>query len=219
VKSRLLLIASLIAVAAVSSIHTPAQTKPSDELPKYEVAVDFTTLTLNESQTYAGVGGRFTFNLNRHIALEAAGYFSPGKCDGCNGEITGHITEGLFGVKVGQRFRRFGIFGKARPGIISFSQGFFDLVPNGGSGPFPFNVVVKRQTNFAADLGGVLEIYPTKHLVLRFDAGTTVNRMESRPAHSIYFDQATGVFTPFTFTRPGFTTSTFQFIGGVGFRF
>src|SRR2546421_4368780 len=100
----------LIALTSPYPNRTNAQRKPSPELPKYEVGIDFSTLTLNQEDTNPGLGGRFTYNMNRHLALEAAGYFFPGKCPTCTGEITGHMTEGLFGIKAGQRFKKFGIF-------------------------------------------------------------------------------------------------------------
>jgi len=62
----------------LSSYQVKAQTAPPAELPKFEVAADFSSLTLASRETYPGVGGRFTYNLNKHVALEAAGYFFPG---------------------------------------------------------------------------------------------------------------------------------------------
>jgi len=210
----------VVGVLLAFSQRTHAQqAKKSDEIPKYEVGIDFTSLTLNESQTHPGAGGRFTYNWDRHIALEAAGYFSPGKCASCEGEFTGHITEGLFGVKAGQRFKRFGIFGKVRPGFLRFSQGFFDLVPTGGTGPFPATVVVRSRTDFATDVGGVLEIYSTRRCFFRFDAGVLFDRIGSRTFHSFTVDPVTGALSPIQFTAPSFTRRRFQFIAGVGFRF
>jgi hypothetical protein len=195
-----------------------AQSTRPDELPRYEVGVDFTTLTLSESQTHLGAGSRFTVNWNRHVALEAAANFFPG-CTTCASQITGRITEGFFGVKAGQRFKKFGIFGKARPGFISFSKGFFELTPTGGTGPFPFDVVVRRQTNLAADLGGVVEIYPSGRLLLRFDGSAVLDHYGSRTIHSFSFDPTTSAITPFTFQSRGYTRRLFQFSAGVGFRF
>src|SRR5260221_13991261 len=74
----------------------------SDPLPKFEAGVLFTTISKsNYSGTEPGVGGRFTFNLNRSIALEAEGSFFPRKCGYCgdNGDNGGNIAEALFGVK------------------------------------------------------------------------------------------------------------------------
>ena len=170
--------ASLITfVTIVCASRVASQAKqPTPELAKYEVGMDFTTLTLNPGDTVVGIGGRFTYNWNRHVALEAAGYFSPGKCASCSGEITGNIAEGLFGLKAGQRFKRFGVFGKVRPGLINFSQGVFDFVPDGSSTSFPFKTVTRSRTDLATDVGGVLEIYPQKHFLLRFDAGAFSGR-------------------------------------------
>jgi len=52
--------------------------KPSTDLPKYEAGADFTTFTINGNQIELGAGGRFTYNINKSFALEAAGYFSSG---------------------------------------------------------------------------------------------------------------------------------------------
>ena len=215
--TKLILIASVVVIAVSASSITQAQSKTPDELPRYELGVDFTSLTLYESQTHPGVGGRFTFNLNRHVGLEAAGYFSPGNCKTCTGVVTGKITEGLFGVKAGQRFRKFGIFGKVRPGFLSFSQGTADLIP-AASGDF-VNLVTHRRTDFATDVGGVLEIYPQKRWFLRLDSGVTFDHLGARTVRSVRQDPVSGALVPFTFTTTPFTRRTFQFIAGVGFRF
>ena len=191
----------------------------STDVPKYEVAADFSSLTLESGTNLAGLGGRFTYNLNKRVALEAARYFFPGKCDSCPGEVTGRVSEGLFGVKVGKRFQKWGIFGKARPGFMSFSKGAFDFVPTGGSEPFPFTIVESRRTPFALDVGGVIEFYPSKRIVVRFDGGDTILHYSERTFHSFSVDPITGALTPLALTSPGFTRHNFQFIAGVGFRF
>src|SRR5215217_8434006 len=85
----------------------------SEELPKFEVAGEFTTLereAFSQRRTEPGIGGRFTYNLNEVVSFEAAGYFFPKRCFQCrNG---GNIQEGLAGVKVGKRFEKWGIFAK-----------------------------------------------------------------------------------------------------------
>jgi hypothetical protein len=155
----------IITAMGVSLLLSPLNTRAqSADVPKYEVGVDFTSLSLEYGTTLPGLGGRFTYNLNKHVALEAAGYFFPGKCETCNGEITGHVTEGLFGVKVGKRFQKWGVFGKARPGFMSFGKGYFDIVPTGGSGPFPFVLQIRRNTPLALDVGAVIEFYPSNEL-------------------------------------------------------
>jgi hypothetical protein len=60
-------------------------------------------------------------------------------------------TSVLVGSKSGARFGRFGVFGKARVGAWYFHRAYF-----------------------AADLGGVLEYYPSRHTTIRIDAGDTI---------------------------------------------
>jgi len=207
----------------------------SSELPRYEVGGDFSSLSLNSGTTLPGLGGRFTYNLNKHVALEAAGYFFPGKCEFCLGETTGHVGEGLFGIKAGQRFRKWGIFAKARPGFASFSRGAFNITPSStsvssGQGacfgtnpadPPCFRFESTRVTPLAVDLGGVLEFYPSKRIVVRFDVGDTMLHYRSRTFNTLIgnANNPTAAPTLTSITAPSRTRHSFQFIGGVGFRF
>jgi len=188
----------------------------STELPKYEVAVDFSSLTLQSGTTVPGLGGRFTFNLNKAIALEAAGYFFHGNCDFCQGELTGRVTEGLYGVKAGKRFKKWGLFAKARPGFMRFSKSAVDTFPAAGGGVF---FQLHPRTVFAMDLGGVLEFYPSKKVMVRFDLGDTVLRYGRHTFSTVTADPATGALVPARFTAPAITLHSIQFTAGVGFRF
>ncbi len=219
----------LIAIVTIYSQRVNAQqTKPPEELPKIEVGVDFSMIFAdNGDHAHPGAGARLTYNLNRHIAVEGAAIISPSRCRFCGGEVTGTITQGMFGVKVGQRFKKFGLFAKVRPGVINLSQAEFDLVPTGSSkgiptGPadeFPFTFVTRSRTDFATDVGGVLEVYVKKNLFLRVDAGLLIERIGSRTFNSYQFNQTTGGFQPFPIKVPGATIGHFQFTSGVGFRF
>ena len=212
-----LLVFAIMAVCLVLCINpAEAQTKPTTELPKYEVSADFTTFTINGEQVELGVGGRFTYNINKSFALEAAGYFSPGTCNGCPGQVTGRIAEGLFGVKAGKRFSKVGIFAKARPGFMTIGKGYFDFVPN--SGGF-VTLIPHRTTPFALDLGGVFEFYPSKKVVLRVDLGDTILRYPQRSFIGFNVDPVTFALTPVQRIQPAYTTHNTQFIVGVGFRF
>jgi hypothetical protein len=193
----------------------------SEELPKFEVAGEFTTLEREEGfsqrRTDPGFGGRFTYNLNKTFSLEGAGYYFPKQCFQCRN--AGNIAEGLAGVKVGKRFEKWGVFAKARPGVISFSQGTFDSVP-----PFTFPLIpiqfeLNRLTTFAMDVGGVVEFYPSKHIVTRFDVGDTIIHFKRRNLNTVLFDPATTTFTPAIIPVPARTSHNFQFVTSVGFRF
>lgn len=215
---------TLISLPLFCSLVANAQ---SDEVPKVELAVQFTSITkpdLNNGATEPGFGGTFTFNLNRSIALEAVGNFFPRNCRFCGsgpvaGDNSGNIAQGLVGVKIGKRFEKWGIFGKARPGIVSFSGGDTRFVDSGAGISFPFEFRRKRLTNFAADLGGVIEFYPSRRIVTRFEAGDTLIHYGPRQTNFLTFDPITGTGVLVPFTTRSETRHNFQFAAGVGWRF
>ncbi len=211
---------ALFVVVVICLLQLPALAQ-SEELPKFEVAGEFTTLereAFSQRRTEPGFGGRFTYNLNKTVALEGAGYFFPKQCFQCRN--AGTITEGLAGVKVGKRFEKWGVFAKARPGVVSFSQGTFDTIPPVVPFPtFPIFFELNRLTTFATDVGGVVEFYPTKRIVTRFDVGDTIMHFNRRNLNTVLFDPTTNISTPTTIPIPARTSHNFQFITSVGVRF
>jgi hypothetical protein len=207
----------VVVVVCLVQLQALAQ---SDELPKFEVAAEFTTLEREafSRRTEPGLGGRFTYNLNEMFSLEAAGYFFPKRCSECRN--AGNISQGLAGVKVGKRFENWGVFAKARPGVISFSQGAFDAFPPPDGFPFsPIEIKPKRLTAFAMDVGGVVEFYPSKRIVTRFDLGDTIIHFNRRTMNTVSFNDVTNTITPTTIPIPARTSHNFQFMTSVGFRF
>ena len=195
----------------------------SNEPAKVEVGVHFTSLTGSEIQpqfgsgrtkSEPGIGARFTFNLTRHIALEAEGnLFSLPEFDGFSGDDL--IVQGQFGIKAGKRFEKFGVFAKARPGFLSAGDilvqtGTTTIVVNDQPTVFPV-LEARRQTFFTMDVGGVLEFYPSRRILIRFDAGDTIMNLG---------DARTASFSLTPFAPPlDRTTHNFQFSSGVAFRF
>lgn len=190
----------------------------SDELPKFEVGGHYATLTVEDNRTEPGLGARLTYNVNKHLAFEAEGDLFPHNARSFAFRNGGRATEGLFGVKVGKRYQHFGIFAKARPGLISFTQGRFDYVPNHDGSSFPFDFRTERLTHAAFDVGGVLEFYPSRRIVTRFDAGDTIIRYGETTVNTITGTSG-GTLTVSPITVPGATGHNFQFTAGVGFRF
>ena len=207
----------LIAIACLLLVQSYSFAQ-SQDLPKFEVAGEFTTLerdVFGEQRTEPGVGARFTFNFNRSLAFETAGYFFPKQCNPCrNG---GNMSQVLAGAKVGKRFEKWGIFAKARPGVVSFSRGEFKTILLSPTGPI--QIETNRITNFATDLGGVLEFYPSPRLVTRFDVGDTIIHFRRRTANAVSINPITNEFTLIPFILPARTTHNFQLVAGVGFRF
>jgi hypothetical protein len=210
---------SFFTITLVALFLFPSQSRAqTNDRRKLEAAGEFTSITMPDfdgGHTEPGLGARLTYNLKKSLAVEAAGYFFPHKCHLCTRSNAGKIGEGLFGVKAGKRFEKWGIFGKARPGLISFSEGASDYVLVSSN-----NVSFERRrlTNFAFDLGVVIEFYPSKRIVTRFDAGDTLIHYGRRTNHFLTFD-STGAVSLFPFTSPASTRHNFQFNASVGFRF
>jgi hypothetical protein len=222
-KRQFFVTAIITAFLMLCSDQAKAQPAQPKDLPKFEVGGDFSTITFSPGHTELGLGGRLTYNLNKHVALEGAGFFFPRNCPICIRSNQGRTTEGLFGVKIGKRFEKWGIFGKVRPGVISFSQGKLDFFPTGipptGLGAFPFDFRFRRLTTFAADVGGVVEFYPSKRIVTRLDFGDTIIHYARRTSNFPAFNSTTGTYFLSPSTIPAQTRGSVQFTVGVGWRF
>lgn len=189
----------------------------TEDAPKIELGVHFSSLGINNSsgtRTEPGFGGRLTYNLTDHVALEAEGNFFPTNDRSFSAAAGGNLAQAQFGVKAGKRFEKFGVFAKARPGFVSFSRTLKEVnfIPTGPPGDFFPDLRFGRSTYFATDAGIVLEFYPSRRLVTRFDFGDTIIRYGERPGGFFYVP-------PTVFERPAETLHNFQFSAGIGFRF
>lgn len=197
----------------------------SEDVPRYEVGAQFSSLSLRDpsfsNHTEPGVGGRFTVNITDYLAAEAQVDFYPQNRRNASEFTGGRTTTALFGIKAGKRYKRFGIFGKARLGLVHFTrtiEGFVE-VPIVGNPPFTVFIPQYRgRTEFAADIGSVLEFYPTRRIVTRLDLGDTIIRYGARPFGVQTITTPTGA-TVLPLTRPSETSHNFQFSAGIGFRF
>ena len=183
-----------VLAAAALLLMVPAQNaQAQSETPKVEIGAQYTLLRFRDfSITDSGVGGRVTFNLTDNIGIEGELNVFPQKRTNSLTIFPIFIdstrTQGLFGVKTGLRSEKLGIFGKFRPGFVHFGQ----------------NGVVPGQsfTQFALDVGGVFELYPSRSVALRFDVGDSVIRFGSN-------------FTG----GSAFYSNNLQISSGVAFRF
>lgn len=218
--------------------HEPRSTQPAvpssstgaAKLPRYEVGAQFASISFDPPReinsdvvflgpehidTQPGFGGRFTYNLNRSLALEAEGNFFPARQNLSGGG--GHLLQTQFGVKAGHRWQRFGLFGKFRPGMLTFTQ-VTQLVgiSNGLFGTIPIQIGQFRvgwKPYFSVDAGGVIEHYMTNHLMTRIDFGDTIVH------YSEYAIPGPFVVSLPIVRRPPETHHNFQFTAGVGWRF
>ncbi len=109
---------------------------------KWEIGAQVTSIRLSRlEETATGAGGRVAYNLNDFITLEGAADYFPARQRALLG----------VGVRGGIRNRRYGLYGKWRPGVAYLEGRYF----------------------FALDAGGALEIYPNSHTMFRLDVGDT----------------------------------------------
>lgn len=188
---------------------------------RVEIGVQSTSLTIFAADfpgdvTSSGVGGRVTYNFNRSIAAEAEVNFFPQKQFLLSSFNSGAV-QAQFGVKFGKRFEKFGLFAKVRPGFISVDD-VESVTPDSVSvvnGVTTLNSRIERANFFSLDAGGVLELYPLRRTVVRFEAGDTAIR------HPELFEVVFPNFPEPPFVqraRPAKFKHNFQFTAGVAFR-
>jgi hypothetical protein len=173
------------AVLLAAGAPASAQTPPSG----FQVGGQLSTLRLSDfDATNAGFGGRGSFDLTRFVTLEGEINFfandefevsSPGLERNLSVEYKRRRLEGFFGPKVGVRYERFGIFAKARPGFSRLTHRGIGCVGPDCALAQMLLAIPEYKTEFAVDLGGVFEFYPTDRTVARVDLGTTVIRHRS----------------------------------------
>ncbi|HEX8285666.1 MAG TPA: outer membrane beta-barrel protein [Pyrinomonadaceae bacterium] len=196
-----LLLAVLLAPSAASA---QADGAPDVDEHKAEVGVLYTGINLEGfGETINGLGGRFGYNINKHLALDSEFSFFPETHLG-NRQF-GQKTQAFVGVKAGARSRYVGVFAKARPGVMFIGEVTSGFNCNGTS----FGQTCRpSHNNFALDAGGVLEFYPSARAIVRLDAGDTIVRIREARGGALFGDTGTGD-----------TTHNFQFSVGFGYRF
>jgi hypothetical protein len=164
-----------------------------------------------------GFGGRFAFYPLARLGLEAEANFFPRDL-GKPVAFSGRRTELLFGVKGGPRIGPIGLFGKLRPGLVSFAkspQGVACLAILVFPPPLECSISM-GSTNFALDMGGGIEVVPwhgndsvprRAPFVLRVDFGDTMIRFKGPAQTSL------GRFNDY------FNVHNFQANVGIAFRF
>src|SRR5215472_15279191 len=137
-----------------------AQRYSYGEVQRYEVGVqaDFNYLD-GVGEGGGGLGVRFHYNFNEHIALDSELVYRQHNLLASSGttmqSATIGQTSGLFGVRAGQHTAYYGVFAHARAGFLHFGTS------NGAS-------LLNRGTVPAFNVGGTFERYHGP-VILRFD--------------------------------------------------
>lgn len=158
-----------------------------------------------------GFGARFTYNPFRHLSLDAEFDRTPYESEMTTFLVGGNLDAAFWGVKSGMRWRKWGLFGKFRPGFLSYTNAIKSITGTPASGGAFTNVVIRtgRFTEPAFDTGGGFELYVSRHMLVRYDFGEMI-------VHH-------GAFTVSLLGGPGTvpasTSSDFSFSTGLAFRF
>src|SRR5262249_22993907 len=171
---------------------------------RFAVGGQYSLLTLERSvrtvRDESGIGGWFDWNFKRYFAFDSSVTFFPRQVRFADFQQGGRIVQMLAGLRVGVQRHNFGVFGKFRPGVQIYTK----TVQNETSAQ------LTRFADSAFDVGGIIEVYPSRHLVIRFDAGDTIIHYRGR---SIIAPDRT------PFQVGGFTNAAIQLVSGFGFRF
>ena len=190
----------------------PAVAAAQSDEPRFEAGVLFTGSVLREigsrdagpGTSVAGIGGRIIYKVGPWLHLDSDVIVLPG-----NDATQGNRLQGLFGVKSGIRFWKMGLFAKARPGFIHFRRDPFG-VARPDNNPL-FTRSRASSTEASMDIGGVLQFYFDRGLILRLDGGDTIINYEPR---EVFVSQ----FQP-PLQAGGFTTHNLQISFGLGLGF
>jgi hypothetical protein len=147
-KKRLLVVAVLPFVFLISGFQSRLAAQD-----RFELGAQLAFHHLPElGETPIGGGFRFTYNgYPPFLAFDSEINFFPTSSTGNLGE-----TQAFFGLRAGVHVSRWGVYAKLRPGFVQF-----------GGGGFPQRLT--GRTNFALDLGGVIEYDIVPHIGLRWD--------------------------------------------------
>lgn len=186
----------------------PKAYSPKPPVDHWEIGTQYTSLSLPVlgpgcsdhgcRQYNSGMGFNFNYNLTREFGFDSTVNLLPAQGG------SKPMVEGLFGIKWGERWQHFGIFGKVRPGFIYYEK----AMP--GAGVY----TPESLSRFAADFGGIVEVYPARNSTLRFDVGTTLVRYLAN-----YTDPRTSPLGSLLSNQYVVTQGNFQFSTGYAYRF
>ena len=138
--------------------------------------------------TNFGVGGRLSYDIFRRLAIEGEFSFIPhdditivSSVPSIDLGIAHHRrrSEVFFGTKLGVRGQKLGVFAKVRPGFARLQHLGMGCVGESCALVSMLLVLPVYRTEFALDLGGVLEFYPSPRTVARIDVGSMLVRHRS----------------------------------------
>ena len=180
---------TVVLVCASGIQHAVAQTTAR----RIELGAQATLLRLSDfDEMQGGIGGRVIVDITDWLAADAEVQFFPSDdiflpIGGVGPTAlplarVGHYrrrTDGFFGVKVGTRASKFGVYAKVRPGFTYLSDQGVQCVGDGCAVILMLLARDAYKPEFALDLGGGVEFYPSARTVARVEFGDTMIRHRS----------------------------------------
>ena len=161
-------------------------------------------------QTFPSPSVWASWNFSRHVSWDSSlAYSGPLRFNGhvfSDIQAGGRSLETLTGLKTGLRRDHMGYFAKVRGGTITFGE--TERVVTEVS-PGLFHIDRGMFTDYVLDVGGVYEVYPSRHSILRFEAGSA----------TIFYQPKTSLSVGEKVYSPGQALTGLQLSFGAGFRF
>jgi hypothetical protein len=149
-----------------------------------EMGAQGASLTLSDpisgTEEKAGFGARVTYNASPILAWDVEGDFFPATSEP-GWQRGGRAFMVVAGPKGGWRWRKVGLFLKARPGIVNFSNVVrveTGILPSGE--PYANIFPGGHLTHLALDLGSTMEINASRRTFIRFDVSEMLLRYGDR---------------------------------------
>jgi hypothetical protein len=171
-------------------------------LERWEIGTQYSNVSLPVVSTtcselacrknLSGLGANFTYNFTRGGGFDSTLNFIPGQ------QGSSPMMEGLFGVRMGIRTEKVGVFAKVRPGFIYYENAL-PVLGETGTGSL---------TRFAVDLGGIVEYYPERNSTFRFDIGTTAVRYLTNHKDPNQYELGTLLSNQYYVTQGNFQIAT-----------
>jgi len=152
-----------------------------------------------------GLGAWVSWNFSKYVCWDTSAFDFPHDDHTASIQDGGTSLDAFSGIKAGLRRDKFGIFGKVRPGAVIFSRTEDSIDVTNTSAV----ISNSRLTSFGLDTGGIVEIYPSHHLIVRAEAGNV----------SIFYPAKTTYGQGEAFHTPGTERASVLFLFGAGWRF